>query len=221
MNKKISDLIIEMFFTAFPIVVLSSVVTGFMGTMEMIYHIRDIIKDIALVPGVTGEFIFREVGVVVPSLLFVAQIGASFTAELASMKNTEQLDALKILKISTTKYYLFPRIIAVCVSNFLLCIIAVVVVITSAAMYAVVFEGFTWGDYMERLRTNVTPIILLMSFVKALIFGIICPLICAWIGILAHPTSRGVGIATTQSVVICTLLIIFADLVINSFFSFM
>src|SRR5262245_33158284 len=97
--KEIVDHLSTMAFGSLPIIVISTVFAGIVVSGEMACHMNLALSSYEMVPGVTGQLIFRELGIIIPSLLLVAKVGASTTAEVSTMKITDQIDALKLLKI--------------------------------------------------------------------------------------------------------------------------
>ena len=82
-----------------PVITLATGFTGLVMTSEIAWHMDFALSNVSMIPGFTGQFVLRELGIAVPALLIVSKVGASMTAELASMRITEQLDAFKLLKI--------------------------------------------------------------------------------------------------------------------------
>ena len=79
-------------------------------TNEIAYHMDLALHTVSMIPGFTGQFILRELGIAIPALLLVAKVGAAITAEVGSMKVTEQIDALKLLGIDPISYLVFPAL---------------------------------------------------------------------------------------------------------------
>ncbi|NBU20110.1 ABC transporter permease [bacterium] len=100
-----------------PIVTLSTAFAGIVVTQQMAWHMSIALSDVSMIPGFTGQFIFRELGIAIPALLLVSKVGASITAEVGTMKVTDQIDALKLLQIDPIDYLVFPRFIASMISS--------------------------------------------------------------------------------------------------------
>ena len=103
---------------------ISTAFAGLVVTNEIAWHMDRALHTVAMIPGFTGQFILRELGIAIPALLLVAKVGASITAEVGSMKVTEQIDALKLLGIDPINYLVFPRFIASIFSGACLVLIA-------------------------------------------------------------------------------------------------
>ena len=217
--KEISDHLYAMAIGSLPIIIIATVFAGIVVTGEIAHHMDLALNTLQMIPGVSGQFIFRELGIIIPSLLLVAKVGASTTAEVATMKITDQIDALKLLKIDPIEYLVYPRFVANIISTCCLTLIAIFVTLTFAIIYAVTSYGFTPTEYL----TNLTPFSsltdLLCALVKGVVFGGVMPIISCCYGFRCEGGAEGVGLATTNSVVLSTVVIIVLDFCITYLFS--
>jgi phospholipid/cholesterol/gamma-HCH transport system permease protein len=202
-----------------PIISIATGFTGLVMTSEIAWHMDFALSNVSMIPGFTGQFVMRELGIAVPALLMVSKVGASFAAELASMKITEQLDAYRLLKIDLISYHIFPRWIACILSTVCLTLIAITITLLIAMLTAVTKYHFNWQEYLNTLAQFINSVDLLCALTKSAVFGMVIPPITCAYGIRCQAGSRGVGQATTDAVVAATLAIITLDFLLTAFFS--
>lgn len=218
-GQEIFRAIDEMAFGSLPIVVIATLFAGLVVTHEIVWHLREALHTISLVPGFTGQFILRELGIAIPTFLMVSKVGASITAEIGSMKITEQIDALRLLHVEPIAYLVFPRFVACMVSMAALVLIASMVTLGGAAWVAISHYNFSALEYLNILKRFVGPMDLVCTLMKGLIFGAVIPVIACAYGLEVQKGAQGVGSSTTQSVVTCTLTIIALDFALTYLFS--
>ena len=141
------------------------------------------------------------------------------TAELASMKITEQLDAYKLLKIDVVSYHIFPRWVACILSTVCLTLISITITLLIAMFTAVTKYHFNSQEYLNTLAQFISSIDLICALTKSAIFGIMIPPIACAYGLRCEGGAQGVGQATTDSVVTATLAVISVDFVLTAIFS--
>ena len=202
-----------------PIIAIATGFTGLVMTSEIAWHMDFALSNVSMIPGFTGQFVLRELGIAVPALLLVSKVGASMTAELASMKTTEQLEAYQLLKIDVLSYHIFPRWIACILSTICLTLISIAVTLIIAMITAVFQYHFTTQEYLNTLTQFISTTDLLCALTKGAIFGMIIPPISCAYGLLSEGGAQGVGQATTDAVVTATLSVIAFDFILTAVFS--
>jgi phospholipid/cholesterol/gamma-HCH transport system permease protein len=202
-----------------PIISIATGFTGLVMTSEIAWHMDFALSNVSMIPGFTGQFVLRELGIAVPALLIVSKVGASMTAELASMRITEQIDAFKLLRIDVISYHIFPRWVACTLSTICLTMISIAITLLIAMFTAVTKYHFNWQEYFGTLSQFITSVDLLCALTKATVFGAIIPPIACAYGLKCEGGAQGVGQATTDAVVTATLAVIFFDFVLTAFFS--
>jgi phospholipid/cholesterol/gamma-HCH transport system permease protein len=202
-----------------PIISIATGFTGLVMTSEIAWHMDFALSNVSMIPGFTGQFVLRELGIAVPALLLVSKVGASMTAELASMKITEQLDAFKLLKIDVLSYHIFPRWIACILSTVCLTLISITITLLIAMFTAVTKYHFNSQEYLNTLAQFITSLDLICAISKAAVFGMLIPPIACAYGLRCEGGAQGVGQATTDSVVTATLAVITMDFILTAIFS--
>lgn len=202
-----------------PIITIATGFTGLVMTSEIAWHMDFALSNVSMIPGFTGQFVVRELGIAVPALLMVSKVGASLTAELASMRITEQLDAFKLLKIDVVSYHIFPRWAACTAATICLTLISIAITIIIAMFTAVTKYHFNSEEYFNTLAQFVNSFDLLCAVTKSAVFGTVIPPIACAYAMKCEGGAQGVGQATTDAVVSCTLAVIILDFILTAIFS--
>jgi phospholipid/cholesterol/gamma-HCH transport system permease protein len=202
-----------------PIITIATGFTGLVMTSEIAWHMDYALSNVSMIPGFTGQFVLRELGIAVPAFLLVSKVGASMTAELASMKITEQLDAFKLLKIDVISYHIFPRWIGSILSTVCLTLISIAITILIAMLTAVTKYHFNSMEYLNTLAQFISSMDLICAITKSAVFGMLIPPISCAYGLRCEGGAQGVGQATTDAVVTATLAVITVDFILTAIFS--
>ncbi|MCM2321919.1 MAG: ABC transporter permease [Oligoflexia bacterium] len=202
-----------------PIIVLATVFAGLVVTNEISWHMDQALHTVSMIPGVTGQFILRELGIAIPALLLVSKVGASITAEVGTMKVTDQIDALKLLGIDPVKYLVVPRFIATVIASACLTLIAISVTLGCALVIAVIHHNFSVLEYLNALRPYVGVGDVFRALLKGTVFGAVIPVVSCAYGLRCQGGAEGVGSATTNSVVTSTMAVILLDFLLTYLFT--
>lgn len=167
-----------------------------------------------------GPIIFlsmaREFGPVFTAIMVIGRAGSAITAELGTMRITEQIDALQTLCINTHQYLIIPRIIASTLILPFLSAFCTFFGIISGYFMSVYMLNVNAEAYMEQIIANVELSDIINGLIKAFVFGFLLAVISTYKGYYATGGARGVGVAITKSVVSAILTIVVADYVLTS-----
>lgn len=198
-----------------PVITLSTAFAGIVITNEMAWHMDQALHTVSMIPGFTGQFILRELGIAIPAFLLVSKVGASITAEVGTMKVTEQIDALKLLGIDPVRYLVIPRFLASLLAGACLTVIAIFVTLGCATVIAVTQYNFGLLEYLNALRHFIGLEDLFTALIKGVAFAAVIPIISCAYGFRTSGGAEGVGNATTQSVVTSTIVVILLDFILT------
>ena len=157
--------------------------------------------------------IIREEGAIMSGFAIISMIGSSLASEIATMKVTEQIDAIKVLKVNPIAYLFTPRVLAgtlmmpfvvILSSTFGILGGAVAANITSELPYKAYFDSVWFGLSLKDINA---------CLLKSLVFGFIITLISCSFGMVARDGAKGVGVATTKAVVWSFVAIVILDLI--------
>jgi phospholipid/cholesterol/gamma-HCH transport system permease protein len=217
--EEISQAIVQIGIESLPIITVSTAVAGAVVTHEIAWHMNAALHSVSMIPGFSGQFILRELGIAVPALLLVAKVGAAITAEVGTMQITEQIDALRLLKIDPLTYLVFPRFVAAIISGACLTIISVSVTLACSITVAVMSYNFSTLEFLNALRHFIGIKDIGCALIKGIIYGAVIPIVSCAYGFRCSGGAEGVGTATTNSVVASTILIIMLDFVLTYIFT--
>ena len=161
--------------------------------------------------------LFRELGPVLTALLFTGRAGTSIAAEIGLMKATEQLDALELMAIDPIERIVLPRFIAAIIAVPLLTGMFNLLAVTGAYLFAVEWvnldPGLFWGRMISAVDLGPDY---LSGVYKSIVFGVVIALVSVFQGYNAEPTGRGVAVATTQTVIVSSILILILDFILTA-----
>ncbi len=152
-----------------------------------------------------------ELGPVLTSLVVGARIGAGITAELGSMKVTEQIDAVRALGASPINKLVMPRVLACCLAVPILVMMADLFG-TVAAMFITMSQvGVSARFYWDQVFTSVDLGDLCHGLIKSGFFGYIIGIVGCYYGMKTWGGTEGVGRSTTESVVVIAVTVLVSD----------
>lgn len=153
----------------------------------------------------------REFGPILTGIMVTGRAGSAITAELGSMRISEQIDALKTLCINPFQYLIVPRIVAsTCILPFL-SLFCSLCGIVAGYLVATKFLGVNSELYLKTIRENVKFEDISNGLIKATLFGFLLSWIATFKGYYTSGGSKGVGITTTESVVYSSVAIFITD----------
>ncbi|MCB9492835.1 MAG: ABC transporter permease [Epsilonproteobacteria bacterium] len=158
----------------------------------------------------------REFGPVFAALMVIGRAGSAITSEIGTMRITEQIDALQTLCIDPYQYLIVPRIVAGTFILPFLSIFCTLFGILAGYITAVYVLNVNAETYMEAIRANVELSDIVNGLVKAVVFGFLLSCVATYKGFYTSGGAKGVGLATTQSVVYANVTIVIADYILTS-----
>jgi phospholipid/cholesterol/gamma-HCH transport system permease protein len=189
-----------------PIVLLTILFTGMVITLQTA---NEFIKYGAQssVGGVVAIAMARELAPVLTGVVVAGRVGAAITAEIGSMKVTEQIDALRVMAIDPIKYLVVPRFLACVVMVPMLVVFADIIGTLGGYLVATLYAGIGSFTYIHSIKLFAVLNDIMGGLVKAMFFGGIIAIIGCYKGLTTGEGAEGVGKATTASVVSSIILI--------------
>jgi phospholipid/cholesterol/gamma-HCH transport system permease protein len=152
--------------------------------------------------------------------MIAARVTSSIAAEIATMKVTEQLDALVTLSTNPMKYLTLPRVLAATLVMPVLVGVGDVIGIMGGYLVATERLGFNPATYITNTVNFLERLDIVSSLTKGAAFGFIAALMGCWFGMTSERGAMGVGRATKSSVVAAAVLILAANFILTeAFFS--
>lgn len=215
--KQFGSQLVAMGYFAIPLITLTALFTGMVLALQTYTSFSRFGADTAL-PEVVALSITRELGPVLSALMMAGRWGASIAAELATMRVTDQLDALVSLSTHPQRYLVVPRILAAVLCLPFLCLIADVIGILGGYGVGVHYCHIHGPQYISKtlevlLLSDVTS-----GLIKASCFGFIISFMGCYEGYHASRGAEGVGVSTTRGVVRSSILILLANYALTALF---
>lgn len=153
----------------------------------------------------------RELSPVLTGLMVAGRSGSAIAAEIGTMQISEQIDALRTLCIDTYQYLVVPRILAGIITLPFLAIFSMLFGIFGGYLVFVYVLGISGENYASGMKEFIEIWDIIGGLIKSAVFGFILTTVGCYKGYNTTGGARGVGISTTQSVVIGSILIIIAN----------
>jgi phospholipid/cholesterol/gamma-HCH transport system permease protein len=189
-----------------PIVLVISIFTGMVFSLQIAKIFATFGLSSQLGQGLTLAFA-RELAPVLTGVVVAGRIGSSIAAEIGSMKVTEQIEALEALSTDPIDYLVAPRIVAASLMLPVLVVFADFSGIIGGFLIAAAYANIPVKDFIDGILTFVNFWDFCGGVVKAACFGMIIAGVGSFKGLKTENGAVGVGKATTESVVISTILL--------------
>jgi phospholipid/cholesterol/gamma-HCH transport system permease protein len=160
---------------------------------------------------VVSVAICRELAPVLSALMVSGRVGAAMSAEIGTMKVTEQIDALRALAVYPIDYLVVPRALAMMISMPLLTAECIGFGIIASYLIAIVVLDINGTYYLANMVRWTRMRDLIMGVSKAFVFGILIVFICCHKGLTTREGAVGVGRATTEAVVVSSLAVLISN----------
>jgi len=197
-----------------PIVILTSVFSGMVTSIQAAYQFESGFVPNWFVGSVVGESIFLELGPMLTGLVMTGRVGATISAEIGSMRVTEQIDALESLSFDPVSFLIMPRILAATIMFPVLVIIADIFGITGGLVAAINAMDVSVFEFMKGLKQWFRPWDAWFGLIKGMFFGIAITSIACYQGFYTTGGAQGVGKSTTMTVVASCIAIVFLDFIL-------
>jgi len=174
----------------------------------------------ALLGGSVGVALLRELAPVMGAIMVTGRAGAAMAAEIASMRISEQIDALEVMAVNPIEYLVTPRVLAGVLMMPLLSVYFGVVASLASAFIACGVLGLDPSVYWEQYARVVDRIEVIHCLAKGAVFGFVISWVGCFCGFRASGGARAVGLATRTTVVATCLTILLSDYVLTSLLPF-
>jgi phospholipid/cholesterol/gamma-HCH transport system permease protein len=193
-----------------PIILVTGILSGIVTSQQGGYQFTGSVP-LYVIGSVVTSSIILELGPVLTAVVFIGRVGARITAELGTMRVSEQIDALHSLGRDPVRTLAAPRIVAGMLVLPMLVAIANAVGIAAGMFAAEASLGLGYESFLYGARIFWHTFDIYYSIGKAMVFGLIIPLIAVHMGLRAHGGAEGVGRATTDAVVYMIMAVLVLD----------
>ena len=197
------------------VVALTSLFTGMVLALQT-YHAFRMFSAESLVGATVALSMTRELGPVITALMVTGRAGSSIAAEIGTMRVTEQIDALDVMAVNPVQYLVLPRVVAGMVMLPLLTVLSDFVGVVGGYLVGVRMLGINKGIFMNRIYELVEFSDIYEGLFKASVFGVILTAVGCYKGFYTSGGAEGVGRATTEAVVLASVLILMGDYILTA-----
>jgi len=215
--KRLVEQCLFMGYATVPLVAILSIFIGAVLALQIGYSIIDFGAK-QYIGTIVGLSMVRELSPVMTAVMVTGRVGSAVTAELASMKVYQEVDALRTMNIPPERFLVLPRLTAIIL---VMPILLIVSVITGWMGGQIVSELVPWIDlssqsYYNSLKSFTTMDDVTDGIIKAELFGIGILLISSHLGLRTTGGPREIGAAVTRAVVVCIIFILIFDYFITN-----
>lgn len=215
-RKLILDQMVHIGVNSLVLISIIGLFTGAVSAWQVAYQMLGLVP-ISILGSATPKAIIIELGPVLTAIVLAGRIGASISAEIGTMRVTEQIDALEAMAINPIRYLATPRVVAATIMLPVLVIYASAVAIFGSYFVSVVFLDIPGGVFLSGFRKTFEIKDVNAGFVKALFFGFAISSIGCFVGFETSGGAEGVGLSTIKSFVICAAMILILDAILWNF----
>jgi phospholipid/cholesterol/gamma-HCH transport system permease protein len=195
-----------------PLVIMVAAFIGGVIAIQMRYQLFPGIQ-LSIVGLSTRQIVILETGPLLTGLVLAGRVGAKMTAEIATMRVTEQIDALETLAFDPVAYLVVPRLIAATIMLPILTIFADAFGVVSGLLASVLLTDVQFAQFMEGVRLGYDQFQVTYSLIKATLFGAAIAFLCTFEGYMTFGGAEGVGKSTAKAVVVSSIAILVLDAV--------
>lgn len=195
------------------LITLTAAFTGLVTALQAVYQSKGYIPE-HLLSVLIGKSTMIELAPVLTALVMTGKVGASISAEIGSMRVSEQIDALQSMNVSPAEFLYLPRIAAGLLAFPILTVYADLIGILSAWYFSWLRYGIHFHSFFHSMRSYFETFDLLSGIVKSIVFGFIITSLGCFFGSRTSGGAEGVGRSTTLTVVYSSVLILVMDFVV-------
>jgi len=201
-----------------PIVMLTSLFSGMVTSVQAAYQFESGFVPNWFVGSVVGESVILELAPMITGLVMTGKIGATITAEIGTMRVTEQIDALESLSFDPVSFLIMPRVLAAAIMFPILVIVADFCGILGGLFAAHSAMDVSTQEFIRGFRTFFKPWDAWFGLIKGVFFGVAITSIASYKGFTTEGGAEGVGKSTTSTVVISCMTIVLLDYILAEIF---
>ncbi len=200
---------------ALPIVLIISIFLGMVMTVQFAYQLVSPLVSKTVIGTLVRDSTILEFSPTVLCIVLAGVIGSKIASELGNMRVSEQIDALEIMGINTKTYLILPRIIAATIMVPSLIIVSIGVCIWGGYVAGTFSHILTEQQFLYGLTTGFIPYNLFFAIAKSFAYALIISIVPCYYGYYVEGGALEIGRASTTSVVVSCILILFADYILS------
>ncbi len=193
-----------------PLVLLIGLFAGAIIAWQAAYQFKGMIS-LSVMGGQVARVVMMEMAPVLTALVISGRIGASMTAEIGSMRVSEQIDALHTMSIDPVRYLVLPRFLGLSLMMPVLTFFAILVAVIGAFLVSRYFLDLSFQTFFSSIRTFFAFADLAGGLIKGTFFGMLISLTGCYMGLETSGGAQGGGKATIASFVVSAVGILAGD----------
>ena len=197
-QKDVLDQLWKVFIQSFPTTAMAGFFVGGILTLQFTLQVKTF-GALGFLGGLATSSTVREVGPLLIAFMLSGKIGAFTSAELGTMRVTEQIDAIRCLGADPLQEIILPRFLGIIFASFFLLVGGLFMSIFGGMLMGVLFSGINPEEYIRHIPTLVSKVSLINSVFKCFVFAFVLAAICTYKGYTASGGSKGVGIAVVST----------------------
>jgi phospholipid/cholesterol/gamma-HCH transport system permease protein len=194
-------------------------ITGFIMGLVLTIQSRPTLAEFGAeswLPAMISVSIVREIGPVITALICAGKVGSGIGAELASMKVTEQIDAMEIMGVNSANYLILPKVVAFMVMMPLLVTLSMFMGLVGGYGISAITNVLPVSEYLLGIQYAFIPFYVWYSFIKTIVFAFVIASMASYYGYYARGGALEVGKASTKAVVNSSIVILLLDVVLTN-----
>lgn len=202
-----------------PIVGMISFLVGVIMAMQSAYTLKQFGAEI-FIANLVGISALRELAPLMTAILITGRSGSAITAEIGTMKVSEEIDALQVMGLNPTKFLVVPKFLAMIIAVPCVTVLSMFIMILGGFFIAIVVLHIDFWSYYEQTAGALVSKDMFTGLVKSFFFAVVICWTGVYRGFQVEGGAEGVGKQTTSSVVTSIFLIIIVDVLWTSLFYF-
>jgi phospholipid/cholesterol/gamma-HCH transport system permease protein len=195
---------------SFPTTAMAGFFVGAIMTVQFALLLKEF-GALGYLGGLATSATFREVGPLLIAFMLSGKVGAFTSAELGTMRVTEQIDAIRCLGADPMQEIIVPRFIGIVISSFFLLAGGLMMSVFGGLLMGQIFAGVEAEEYLRYIPTIVNPISILNGLVKCGTFAVVLATLCTYKGYSTTGGAKGVGRAVVATSVMTMVSIVVMD----------
>ncbi len=197
------------------IVAIISVFMGAVITIQMALNFESPFIPQYLIGYAARESMLLEFSSTIVALILAGKVGSNIASEIGTMRITEQIDALEIMGVNSASYLILPKIISTVIFFPFLTTLSMGIGIAGGYVLCILTGAVNPDAYITGIRYDFKPFYITYSLIKSSVFAFIITSISGFFGYYANGNSLEVGRASTQAVVISSIVILIFNLILT------
>ncbi len=196
------------------LVIVIAVFVGAVTTVQSAYQLVSSLIPVSVIGSIVADSTLLELAPTITSVVLAGRIGSRLASELATMRVTEQIDALEVMGLHVEAFLVMPRIVAAVVVIPVLIVLAAIIGIVGGMLIGHFTDIVPMHDFIQGAQETFRPMNVIICLTKAYVFSFIIGSVSSYVGFYTEGGALDVGRASTTAVVASSLIILVFDYVI-------